>query len=169
MSGIRIAEAAKRSGLPTSTIRFYEAEGLLSPAVREPNGYRVYREADLARLTFLAGAKRLHLSLPEMRQLVGARESDLCMHVQGDMRAVVRHRLEEIEAQIAELTGLADELRRTEHRLAGEAPTGTCSDACAHAALGGGSVVQPVEPPADAAHQRDQRTGAAGHARARRT
>jgi DNA-binding transcriptional MerR regulator len=140
-----MAEASKRSGLPSSTIRFYESEGLLGPANREPNGYRVYGEGDLARLAFLAGAKRLQLSLPEMRQLVAARESDVCVHVQHDMRAVVGRRLEQIEAQITELTRLADELRATHDRLSREAPAGTCSDACACAAIGG-STAGPVEP-----------------------
>ena len=143
---MRIAEASKRSGLPASTIRFYESEGLLGPANREPNGYRVYGEGDLVRLAFLAAAKRLRLSLPEMRQLVAARESDLCVHVQQDMRTVVGRRLEQIEAQITELSRLADELRATQDRLSQEAPTGMCSDACACAAIGGGSTAEPVEP-----------------------
>ena len=149
MTGMRIAEVSKRTGLPSSTIRFYEAEGLIGKATREPNGYRVYGETDLARLAFLAGAKRLQLSLPEMRQLVAARESDLCVHVQEDMRAVVGRRLEQIEGQIAGLTRLADELRATQDRLSREAPTGMCSDACACAALGGASMAEPVEPPPD--------------------
>lgn len=136
MTGMRIAEVSKRTGLPSSTIRFYESEGLIGKATRASNGYRVYGEADLARLAFLAGAKRLQLSLPEMRQLVAARESDLCVHVQHDMLAVVGGRLEQIEAQIADLTRLADELRATQDRLSEEAPTGMCSDACACAAIG---------------------------------
>ncbi len=37
-----IAEVAQRSGIPASTLRFYEAEGLLSPSERSEAGYRLY-------------------------------------------------------------------------------------------------------------------------------
>ena len=42
-------EMEERSGVPRANIRYYEAEGLLSPS-RAKNGYRDYSEADLAAL-----------------------------------------------------------------------------------------------------------------------
>ena len=44
-----IKEMETRSGLTRANIRFYEAEGLLTPQ-RRPNGYRDYSEEDLAEL-----------------------------------------------------------------------------------------------------------------------
>ena len=40
---MRIGEVARRSGLSTSQIRFYEARGLLNLVSRKANGYREYR------------------------------------------------------------------------------------------------------------------------------
>lgn len=49
---LSIQEFSKRSGIPKSTLRFYEEKGLLMPNRKEGNGYRVYQEEqiDLARL-----------------------------------------------------------------------------------------------------------------------
>lgn len=138
MVGLRISEVARRTGLSASTIRFYEGEGLIAAAARDANGYRSYGDADVQRLLFIAGAKQLDLGLAEVRQLLSARdESELCEHVQRQMRDVVARRLAETEERIANLQRVAEELRRTEGRLAGPAMGGTCSDACACAALAG--------------------------------
>lgn len=142
---MRISEVARRTGLASSTIRFYEAEGLIAPADRDANGYRSYDEADVQRLSFIAGAKQLDLGLAEVRQLLSAREdSERCEHVQRQMHDVVARRLVDTEARIADLTRVAEELRRTEERLAGPPMRGTCSDACACAALSGEPVPVPA-------------------------
>ena len=143
MGGLRISQVAEQTGLPASTIRYYEAAGLIEPAERGSNGYRLYSETEVERLSFIAGAKRLNLGLAEVRQLVAARESDLCEHVQRDMRAVVAARLTETQAQIAELVRLADELERAADRLSQPATGGVCSDACACSAITGDVAVQP--------------------------
>lgn len=146
MTGLRISEVAERTGLPASTIRYYESAGLIEPAERGLNGYRVYSDTEVERLSFIAGAKRLNLGLTDVRQLVVARESDLCEHVQRDMRAVVATRLTETRAQIADLVRLSDELQRAENRLAQPATGGVCSDACACSVITGDEALQP---PAD--------------------
>jgi len=54
-----IGELAESVGLPSQTIRFYEREGLLPPARRGANGYRVYGETTLNRLGFIRAAQQL--------------------------------------------------------------------------------------------------------------
>jgi DNA-binding transcriptional MerR regulator len=39
---MRIGELAKRAGVSTSKLRFYEARGVVLPAARSENGYRDY-------------------------------------------------------------------------------------------------------------------------------
>lgn len=143
MGGLRISEVAKATGLPASTIRYYESAGLIDPAERGHNGYRVYRDTDVERLSFIAGAKRLNLGLADVRQLVAARESDLCEHVQRDMRAVVSTRLADTRAQIDELVRLSDELQRADDRLSQPATGGVCTDACACSVITGDEAIQP--------------------------
>lgn len=69
MDGLLVSELARRSGVPATTLRFYEREGLL-PAGRTTSGYRVYDDVAVDRLAFIATAKRLGLALPEIRLLV---------------------------------------------------------------------------------------------------
>lgn len=62
-----IGEIAESAGLPSQTIRFYEREGLLPPARRGANGYRVYGETTLNRLDFIRAAQSAGLTLAEIR------------------------------------------------------------------------------------------------------
>jgi hypothetical protein len=50
VDGLRVSELAERAGLAPSTVRFYERAGLLSPARRAANGYRVFDESALEEL-----------------------------------------------------------------------------------------------------------------------
>jgi DNA-binding transcriptional MerR regulator len=43
---MRIGELAKRTGASERSLRYYEAQGLLSPS-RTPAGYRIYAESDV--------------------------------------------------------------------------------------------------------------------------
>ncbi len=49
---MNVGIAARRSGLPAKTIRYYEDIGLIRPA-RLANGYRDYSGGDIHRLAFL--------------------------------------------------------------------------------------------------------------------
>jgi len=60
---MRISELSDRTGVPASTLRFSEPEGLL-PADRAGNGHRVYGEVAVDRLAFIAQAQDLDLPLP---------------------------------------------------------------------------------------------------------
>ncbi|MET8538999.1 MerR family DNA-binding transcriptional regulator [Streptomyces sp. NPDC005065] len=60
MRNYRISQLAERSGVPATTLRFYEDAGLL-PADRTPSGYRMYGEDAVERLAFISSAKLLGL------------------------------------------------------------------------------------------------------------
>src|SRR5689334_7320550 len=63
-----IGEVAKESGLPASTIRFYEKAGAL-PKPSRIGGRRQYAPSILERLAVVDRAKACGLSLTEIRQL----------------------------------------------------------------------------------------------------
>ena len=69
---MRIGELARRSGLSTSRIRFYEAKGLLTAVSRKSNGYRQYPADALTVLGVIVGAQRTGFSLNEIRQVLPA-------------------------------------------------------------------------------------------------
>ncbi|MDX1664857.1 MAG: heavy metal-responsive transcriptional regulator [Candidatus Promineifilaceae bacterium] len=105
---MKIGEVAKRTGLAESTIRYYEAIGVLPQPARLPNGYREYDAEDVQRLQFVAGARRCDLSPGDIREILSLRE-------RGEVpcRAV----LGLVEGKIAEVREGIRELERLEEAL----------------------------------------------------
>jgi DNA-binding transcriptional MerR regulator len=71
MSGMSIGEVAARTGIPASTLRYYEDVGLLPPPDRI-NGQRRYDESIVRLLAVIQVAKQANFSLGEIRELLGA-------------------------------------------------------------------------------------------------
>ena len=111
MSALRIGEAAKRTGVSAANIRYYEKEGLLEPALREGNDYRLYSNADLHRLRFIRRCRSLDMSLDEVRSLLaldGQNPQD-CRAASSTVEAHLQHvrlRLKELRALEKELQSL---------------------------------------------------------------
>ncbi|MFD9292459.1 MerR family transcriptional regulator [Streptomyces sp. NPDC060030] len=69
---MQIGEVAARTELSLRTIRHYEETGLVTPSARSRGGFRLYTEADVARLMVVRRMKPLGFSLDEMRDLLEA-------------------------------------------------------------------------------------------------
>ena len=70
-SSYTIREAAELTGLPASTLRYYESIGIIGGIDRgETSGHRVYSDADLNRLTSLACLSATGMSVSDMKQYV---------------------------------------------------------------------------------------------------
>ncbi len=136
----QIAEVADRSGFTPATLRYYEDIGLVSPAARTEAGYRLYDDASLQRLRFIARAKQLGCSLEEIAELSTAWDGGRCAHVQERLRATVEAKVSESQRQIAELTLLTADLQRAAAGLATTSATGACNDTC-------GCTSEPDRPP----------------------
>lgn len=67
---MHIGELAELTGLSLRTIRHYDDVGLLPPTARTDGGFRVYSEADAARLTLIKQMKPLGFSLEEMAEIL---------------------------------------------------------------------------------------------------
>jgi DNA-binding transcriptional MerR regulator len=91
---LRIGELARRSGLSTSRIRFYEAEGLLNVVSRKANGYREYPADALVILGIIVGAQRTGFALEEIRQILPA---DLNNWRRGELMGALRRKIADIE------------------------------------------------------------------------
>lgn len=64
-----ISEAAEKTGLPPSTIRFYDKEGLL-PNIKRKNGIRVFEEMDLRLMGLLTCLKNTGMPIKRIRDYV---------------------------------------------------------------------------------------------------
>nr|WP_240673433.1 MerR family transcriptional regulator [Streptomyces sp. S10(2018)] len=109
MSTMRISQLAVRSGVPATTLRFYESAGIL-PADRTSSGYRIYGEAAVERLAFIGAAKHLGLPLEEIGELLGVWEAGTCRDVKADLRPRLAARLAEAESRAVELAAFTASL-----------------------------------------------------------
>src|SRR5512142_146764 len=66
-------DVARPTGNSVRTIRFYEEEGLLVPAVVSDGGHRRYTEDELERLRLITDLRELGLSLCEIRSILELR------------------------------------------------------------------------------------------------
>ncbi|HZE30049.1 MAG TPA: MerR family transcriptional regulator [Actinoallomurus sp.] len=130
MSGLRISQLAERSGVPATTLRFYETVGLL-PAERTPTGYRVYDEMAVERLGFIGAAKQLGLSLEEVAELLQVWANGSCAQVRDDLRPRLTVRIAEAEQRSAELSAFVTTLQTAlEHLDVLPDRAGRCDPQC---------------------------------------
>lgn len=90
---------AREAAVNIETIRYYEKIELMPEPLRMGNGYRVYDEADLKRLSFIRRCRELGFSLDEVRGLLGlvdggdytcAEVRDLSIVRLGDVQQKIR-------------------------------------------------------------------------------
>ncbi|WP_342128877.1 Cd(II)/Pb(II)-responsive transcriptional regulator [Hydrogenophaga sp. OTU3427] len=113
----RIGEAARRCGVSTANIRYYESEGLLPRLVRSEGDYRLYSEADIHRLRFIRLCRAMDMSLEEVRTLVA-----LDLNNKADCataRAALDAHLGHVRERLAELRALERDLRSLRERCDG--------------------------------------------------
>jgi len=66
-----IKEASALTGLPASTLRYYESIGVIAPVSRgTSSGHRVYDEADLDQLMWVACLAATGMSVSDMRKYI---------------------------------------------------------------------------------------------------
>src|SRR5215831_12747608 len=70
-TGLRVHEFAKKTGVTVRTLHHYDRFGLLKPR-KTRHGYRVYSDADAARLDQITVLKFLGLSLADIRAALGS-------------------------------------------------------------------------------------------------
>ena len=122
VDGLRVSELAERAGVAPSTVRFYERAGLLSPARRGPNGYRMFDESAVEELLFVQRAKGIGMSLEDIADLVAAWPTGKCQSLQARLRAYLAGRINEVHEQRAELSAFEQQLQTVLSRLSAHDP-----------------------------------------------
>ena len=67
---MRIRDAARLSGVSSTLIRYYESRGLLSPAGRDAQGYRVFDQRTVHELRFIKRARSLDFPVKQIDELL---------------------------------------------------------------------------------------------------
>ena len=114
---MNISQAARQSGLSAKTIRYYEDIGLVKP-LRDTNDYRVFRDSDLHKLTFLSRARALGFTIDDCRALLALYEDE--SRASGDVKAIARKHLDEIEAKVRDLQAMHATLTHLVAECAGD-------------------------------------------------
>ena len=117
MEGKLIGDVAKELGVRPGTLRYYEILRLLPIPRRSEGGYRLYDDESQGRLAFIANAKRLGLTLREIRQIITVRSSGRLPC--DSVRTTLSDHVNNIDQQIARLQELKSDLQailRSSHR-----------------------------------------------------
>jgi DNA-binding transcriptional MerR regulator len=109
-SRLTIGELARRAGLSAKTVRFYEDQGLI-PRQRSASNYRLYSEADVARLQLVRRSRLLGLGLPATKALLQRALSEDCAAFGEELLGSIDTQLQAVERQLTELQALRDELK----------------------------------------------------------
>jgi DNA-binding transcriptional MerR regulator len=98
-----IKEAAALTGLPASTLRYYESIGVIAPVSRgTSSGHRVYDEEDLDQLMWVACLAATGMSVSDMRAYVANGSlGPAAAPEQIELLAAQQRRLAEEAGQIA--------------------------------------------------------------------
>jgi len=106
---LKISELSAKTGLTAHTLRFYEKNGLISASTRSEAGYRFYNESDVRRVEFVKTARNTGFSLEAIAQLLSIRV-DKQSHSCQEVTDITQHKLDEVNAKLAELQSMQQTL-----------------------------------------------------------
>lgn len=114
---MNIGEAAKATGLPAKTIRYYEDIGLVG-ALRSENGYRRFGDQEIHKLRFVQRARSLGFGVEDCRALLSLYEDEA--RESAEVKAIAQKHLAELDAKLAELRELRQVLAHLIDSCAGD-------------------------------------------------
>ncbi len=106
--GYQIGQAAQRSGVSATNIRYYEKEKLIPARGVGDNSYRLYSDADIHQLRFIRLLRSLDMSLDEVRTLLhlDLRKKSHCQTARDALDAHLGH----VRTRLKELRSLEKDL-----------------------------------------------------------
>ncbi|MDR3082628.1 MAG: MerR family transcriptional regulator [Streptomyces sp.] len=99
-----VGQVSAFAGVTVRTLHHYDKAGLLSPSERTHAGYRLYSEADLARLQQILFYRELGFSLDEIREILKDPQANALDHL--------RDRQRQLSEEIARLQQLGEVAER---------------------------------------------------------
>lgn len=113
---LTVGQVAEEFGVTVRTLHHYDAIGLVVPSARTHAGYRLYTEADLARLATVVTYRRLDLPLDEVKGLLDG---------DGTPAEHLRRQRDVVVSRLGELEELVTAIDRALEREMNEQPATT--------------------------------------------
>ena len=105
---MNIGKASKLSGLTVKTVRYYSDIGIINPQINTSTGYRDFSDSDLAKLQFIAKARKFDFSLDDCRELLSLYENT--ERSSKEVKALTLEKIAEIDDKLSELKMLREQL-----------------------------------------------------------
>lgn len=103
---MKIKEVEQRVGITRANIRYYEEEGLISPARNSENNYRDYSEEDVNRLERIKVLRMLSVPISDIKYLI---EGEMQLNEVMEKRLL---KLEEEKKDIADIERVCKDIRQ---------------------------------------------------------
>ena len=97
-----VGEMAQKLGVPASTLRYYDKEGLLPFVERSSGGIRMFRESDFEWLQVIRCMKKAGMPIKDIRQYIelamqGDDTIDTRLEMFRHQQEVLKHQMEELQ------------------------------------------------------------------------
>jgi MerR family transcriptional regulator, thiopeptide resistance regulator len=99
MKHFRTGDFARKAGVTTRTLRYYDRVGLLKPSAYSESGQRLYTELDYPRLQQILTLKLIGLSLEEIKSLLTTDRAEI-EHLLERQKRVLAARVSQLSAVI---------------------------------------------------------------------
>ena len=124
MSGLKVGEVAKQTGVNPQTMHYYERRGLLSKPPWTDSNYRVYSEDAVRRVRFVKRAQGLGFTLKEIKELLSLRAAPRTRCAEVRKRAEAK--IQDIDLKIRTLQAMRKALSKLIAECSGMGPVTQC-------------------------------------------
>ncbi len=124
MSGLKVGEVAKQTGVNLQTMHYYERRGLLPKPPRTDSNYRVYTEDAVRRVRFVKRAQGLGFTLKEIKELLSLRAAPRTRCAEVRKRAEAK--IQDIDLKIRTLQAMRKALSKLIAECSGTGPVTQC-------------------------------------------
>jgi DNA-binding transcriptional MerR regulator len=113
---LTVGELAEKCGINVRTIKFWEEKGLISPFRRTDGGFRLYRPADVALLSFIKDLQTFNYTLSEIGSILRLTGSDPAA-ADSELESLPLAEIEKLASSLEFLVGRMREVREASVRV----------------------------------------------------
>ena len=127
MKNYTIREISEMFELPSSTLRYYESEGLLPEVPKSSSGQRIYSDEHVERLKCINCFKRTGMTIPQLRKFF-IYEADEAAHIDKiisllkDQEKILKEKLVQLQKDSAHVHHKVEHYSAIKHALENNLP-----------------------------------------------